>query len=635
VKGKRLGPHVIPRSGRMHTAWRYYAYTRCRAEPRLQPVFKAACRRSSLFYINTFVWIKEPRALASTIPFATWDFQDELITMLVKKLRESANDPEPGKVYDVLTEKSRDMGVTWTHLAVLDWCWRFWAGTQFLCISEKEDKVDRIGDQSALLPKLDFIEERVPAFLQVRGTRHDQYHGRRHLVVYNPQNGAAITGESANADAGRSGRYLGVLRDEEAAAPFGTEITNALNATTRCQMRVSTPRGASGSFYEARRHAEPGGIEVVTLHWSRHPLFARGLYEWDGKDIRVLDGAWHAAYTRKFGRPYPFRRQPTFSDPGAPWEHLRSPWFDAEVERSKETVKGISQERQISYLGSGSPFFNPVRLGETRRKYARTPPWRGELPALLGRDLPDADVRAERCACWFDVIGGKPPQKTTYSVACDIGTGTGVSDSAVSVGDDRLKTKVFEFYSNGILPEQLAEVVKAICEFFTTPEGVPFHAWDAGGPGQPYGTRFCQVAPTIPVYWHHQAGSQKRARLPGVQFAGMAGRPKLELFTSFRSALFGGWFITPSTTSYEQAAEYVFSDRGLPEHVAAARTDAPEGRGEQHGDVLVSDVVLHEAMQNRPQPRPAKPEVPVGCLAWRKQQAAAAAQAEAAWCGWN
>jgi len=632
-----LGPHLIPRKGKMHLAWRYFVYNRCRQEPRYQPVFKAACRRSALFYVNTFAWVLEPRKVPSTLPMATWDFQDDLIKKIVTKIRESASDPEPGKVYDLIIEKSRTMAVTWTCLAVFDWFWRFFPNCNFLAISEKETKVDRIGDMSALFPKLDFIEERLPSFLQVRGTRHDQYHGRRHLVVYNMANGSSITGESANADAGRSGRYLSVLRDEEGAAPWGEKITEALIPATRCQLRVSTARGTGNSFYAARKAAlaSQGGVEVVTLHWSKHPEYSRGLYEWDGRDIRVLDGQWHAVYSGHKNRKYPFRREPTFADPGAPWEYLRSPWFDAECERAKENPRSISQELQISYLGSGSPFFSAVKLAELRKKYARRPSFVGYLEDLLGEPVVDADVRPDRTLCWFQVIGKRPPQKTTYTLACDIGTGTGVSDSSISVGDDRLKTKVFEFYSNGILPEQFAVVVSQVARFFTTAEGKPFVAWDAGGPGQSFGARFLQVEPTASVYWHRTAGTDKRARLPGVHFAGMAGKPKLDLFTAFRTALFGTWYNTPSNTLYEQASEYVYSDRGLPEHVAAIKTEEAEGRGEQHGDVVCSEVVLHEAMQHRPQPVPVQATVPFGSLAWRRQEAITAAKAENAWCGWS
>ena len=157
-----LGVHNIPKQGAMHLAWRYWVYTRAHDEPAIRPVFRQACARSCLFYLNTFVWIKEPRKIQSTLPFATFDFQDDMVNALVDRIRRSATETEPGKVYDVLTEKSRGMGVTWTCLAVFDWFWRFHQGCEFLCISEKEDKVDRAGDLAPLFQKLDFVEERVP-----------------------------------------------------------------------------------------------------------------------------------------------------------------------------------------------------------------------------------------------------------------------------------------------------------------------------------------------------------------------------------------------------------------------------------------------------------------------------------------
>jgi len=613
----KLSYSDVPKTHKGQLLWRYFMVMQTH-DKRRRKAIENACRRSVLFHINTFIWINEPRKHPNCVPFNTYEYQDDMISTFVDNVRKAATTEFDDEIYDMLVEKSRTMGVTWAALAPIDWFWRFHPRSMFLLISKKEDDVDKRGDMRALMSKLDYIEEHMPNAFRVRGRMHNQHHGRSHLLIYNLYNNASITGESANANAGRSGRYLGVLRDEEAFAEHGDKITAACTETTLVQLRVSTPNGTANSFYRARKD---NLVKVFSFHWSIHPLYSKGLYEYKDGVVNIKDQKWHDDYHKEREKYYVCQHEPTCADPGTAWQWKRSPWFDQRCKRYGTNPKDISQELQISYHGTGSPYFQIHKLTKVRERHAVDPVWQGELADIIPVDIIDGDARENRCKAWVDILGGSAPQTTTYTMGCDIGTGTGSSDTAITVVDDSSRRKVFEFFSNGILPEEFAEkVVAPIYKAFVTALGVPFISWDQGGPGIPFGAKILSLGSMQVYYYRHrdQRGS-KVERRPGLPAGGNC---KSIAFERFRTALFGGYYITPSKETYLQATEYVYPDAsaGAPYHVASKETNESSGRGEQHGDVLVSEVVACIALEERPAPQPLKQKVRPGSLAWRQAQ---------------
>ena len=624
-----LSHENIPKRHALHLAWRAFVAGEMASER--APALVNAAKRNCLFHLNAFCWVYEPRTNPAVLPLNTYEFQDRVASDLVTRTLRSLDMGIVDENFTVVIEKSRTMGVTWICTAVADWFWRFHERVSMLVISKKEDDVDKRGDIKAVMPRFDFIEEHMPVCMQIRGNRHDQYHGRAHLLIYNPRTKSAITGESSNPNAGRGGRYTFVLRDEEASAENGEQISGSLNQTTRCVWRVSTPNGVNNSFFRARRNPS---FKIHTLHWTEHPIYRRGLYEWDGRELKVRDQKWHDAYQKKHHRPYPFQLRDTSADPGTPWNTFRSPWFDT-YEAAAESRKEIAQEVQISYLGSGSPWFDPARLGRAKNTNTRAPLWKGDIQDL-GFDVLDADVRPHRAKSWFQIIGKRPPQNTTYTIAIDISTGTGASDSVIAVGDDTTKEKVFTWKTNGVLPEALAMVTRDIYQWFTTPMGKPFLAWDAGGPGMPFGARILQLG-NMQVYYHKADDERKSktAKRPGVHLSGFAARLKIRLFTDIRAAIFGGWYNSPDEEFYAQASEYVYGgDRGIPTHERSSLIDDPSAKGEQHGDIAIAEIILYHAQQLRPAPEPLERSVPRYSYAWRLQQAEAREKAATATAGY-
>lgn len=619
----------VPKTRRLNLLWRSWLLRQLADKDRRR-VIRESCRQGVLFYVNSFVWIDEPRSYPNCLPFVTYRFQDRLLLKVMRNMLDSTVGGGRG-IYDVIVEKSRTMGVTWTILVLLDWFWRFGRSVRFGAISRKEDYVDNPGDLDALFPKLDYLEERLPKCLQVRGAQHDQFHGRTRLHITNPRTQGQISGESSNEHAGRGGRKLAIFRDEEASAENGDLISRSCSQTTRCQIRVSTPNGLGNSFHSARTQAK---IDVITLHWSEHPVYSQGLYSIEGGKVRILDHAWHKAHPK-----YEFRQEPTYADPGTKWEFLRSPWFDNECARADSTMD-IAQELQISYLGSGAPFFRQDKLAKVRheRQSPPTKTWPGigeAIPASLTYAEHDTDPRRDKVKSWAEFnSAGLPPQNTTYSLGVDIAAGTGSSDTVISVGDDTTKRKVFEYRSNGITPETAAGITHAIYTRFSTPCGKAFLAWDAGGHGQTYGKRIMNMGSMLVFYYQPEDERKGRElKRPGYP---QNRDLKNALLTEYRRDMFAGHYLTHSKDEYDQCEQFVFDGRGGVTHQKAAGNNDPSAIGDQHGDTATSGAILALAMRRRPAPTPVKPKIPVGSFAWRKEQRAlATANARETWAKWG
>lgn len=169
-----------------------------------------------LFFFNTFLWTHDTRKTPADLPFITYKYEDEFIAFINGHIQE-------GK--DCFTEKSRDMGVSWSALGVIFWHWMFHPGFLALLGSKKEDDVDRSGDMRSLFEKLRYFLKEMPTWLRPFGFNWKQHSMFMRLI--NPMYNNSITGESANRDFGRAGRYKMVLLDEFAAMEYADEAWTA------------------------------------------------------------------------------------------------------------------------------------------------------------------------------------------------------------------------------------------------------------------------------------------------------------------------------------------------------------------------------------------------------------------------
>ena len=218
---------------------------------------KELSKRDPKYFIDMFAWTFDPRAEGNVRhrPFILYPFQRDEIDKIEQHFRD-------GK--DMLTEKSRDMGVSWLYAAWLFHKWLFEKDFTALIGSRKEDLVDNRQTDS-LFGKLDYLIRFCPKWILPAGfelTKH-----RLALKLINPENGNTILGESANPDFSRGGRYSVILFDEFAFWDWADRAWSAAGDASKVKFPVSTPNGSN--FFKFLRFS--GKIDVSTINWKLHP----------------------------------------------------------------------------------------------------------------------------------------------------------------------------------------------------------------------------------------------------------------------------------------------------------------------------------------------------------------------------
>lgn len=244
------------------------------------------CREDINFWVDYFSWGYDPRK-KSYIPFVLYPFQREVLYKLVEHI-------DQGK--DLLVEKSRDMGMTYLVCFAFQWFWQFHKGFAFHIGSAKQDKVDILGDKSSIMEKIRCNIRMQPQFL-LPSREYKLSDNTAFLKIFNPTFNSQITGESANPEFSRSGRYSAVLFDEFAFWQNDYEAWSAASDSTPCRLAISTPYGKSNQFAIERFS---GRIPVVKVHWTQHPEKTEEWYanECERRDEDVIARELDISYTK-------------------------------------------------------------------------------------------------------------------------------------------------------------------------------------------------------------------------------------------------------------------------------------------------------------------------------------------------
>lgn len=178
-----------------------------------------------------------------------------------------------------VTEKSRDMGVSWLAMA-LSCC---------LCIlypemaigfgSRKEEYVDKAGFPRSLFFKGRLFMDNLPVEFSGGWSRKTDAHMRLSF----PATGSVITGESGDS-IGRGDRTGLFFTDEDAQIEHPDTVDAALSATTDCRIRVSSANGTANSFY-LKRQQYHSTDQLFTLHWRDNPLKSQEWYDTKSAEV--------------------------------------------------------------------------------------------------------------------------------------------------------------------------------------------------------------------------------------------------------------------------------------------------------------------------------------------------------------
>lgn len=210
------------------------------------------------------------RQLPAMVPFLLFPKQREWVDWVIDHWQNR----KPG-----LTEKSRDMGISWLSVALASSIGLHYEGATIGFGSRKEEYVDKLGQPKSLFYKARLFVQMLPP--EFRPGWDLKVHAP-HMRISFPNTGSVITGEAGDG-IGRGDRASIYFVDESAHLERPHLVEASLSATTNCRQDISTPMGMANPFAQ-KRHG--GKIDVFTFHWRDDP---RKDDAWYAKQLNDLD----------------------------------------------------------------------------------------------------------------------------------------------------------------------------------------------------------------------------------------------------------------------------------------------------------------------------------------------------------
>lgn len=195
------------------------------------------------------------RGLPASIPFVLFPMQRDWVLWAMERWRAQ----ESG-----LTEKSRDVGMSWLAMALSCTLCLFHRGLTIGWGSRKEELLDRSGDPGSIFYKGRMFMEHLP--IEFRGGWDLGKHSA-HMRMQFPETQCAITAEAGD-NIGRGGRTSIYFIDEAAYLERPQLVEASLSATTNCRIDISSVNGMANAFATKRFS---GKIPVFTAHWRADP----------------------------------------------------------------------------------------------------------------------------------------------------------------------------------------------------------------------------------------------------------------------------------------------------------------------------------------------------------------------------
>jgi hypothetical protein len=215
-------------------------------EERVKEIIK--CGQDPIHFINTYVKIQHPTR--GTIPFETYDFQDDVLKAL-----------EEHRLNIVL--KSRQLGLSTIAAAYATWLAIFHKDKNILIIATKKDTATN------MIKKIKVMIKSLPEWLLMPTYEETQTSLRF-------SNGSEIKSIPTSPDAGRSEALSFLIIDEAAFIRDFEEIWTGLYPTISTGGRaliLSTPNGVGGVYYRLWTEGEAGQnqFNTIRLPWFVHP----------------------------------------------------------------------------------------------------------------------------------------------------------------------------------------------------------------------------------------------------------------------------------------------------------------------------------------------------------------------------
>lgn len=649
----------IPKDPAKNRRWRISVWKEALESRRCRDYVKRACKEDTLFYFNGFLFTFDPRLPdgEKVLPFITFPSQDRAILEI-----EEAIDNR----HDLVSYKSRDVGVSWICLGVFEKKWHFERDNTFFCLSRNEDAVDGSGNEDALFTKIDRIHRYLPQWLMPKGWNPQKH--RIDLTFINPELDSTISGGATVAAAAVGGRRTAILLDEFSRVDKGNEINLGTADVTDCRIFNFTAYGKGNEAWELLQNPR---VKKLCLHWSADPRKNRKMYRWDGNYQKYR---YYRYDESKEPEPLPWAplvltslvecgphqygtedadtknyRSDNGYPKGRPFEPipdgvLRSPAYDIEdTRRGNRRYMAINWD--IDFEGSDDRVFDVKLLVELVREFASDPFWEGEVVVdEAAGELVEFRTRRGgplRLWCPFERLipldderftAEFPRSETGFGVGCDISRGKGATPSCASFGRIDDGEKVAEYVTPHEKPEVFAAKVVALSKLFRSFGGSKaFLAWEKLGPGEDFAKTVMDLGYSNVYYDGVEFGEEvSKGRKPGWT----PNRTSIRtLLSEYEMALRQRRFKNRSKVSIEECERFVETPQGIKYRgsrgansrwVASDEKD-DSGATENHGDRVVADALCQRAIRtvggvgagDLARPKEVPPEEVPGTLAWR------------------
>jgi hypothetical protein len=597
-----------------------------------QRLIRKMCAEDLLFFVNTFVYQYNPRAVSGVDenPYSPWVGHEEYEPFITYPFQEWAMTyGKPGqhdshgllwaieKQCDHLTEKSRDMGVSWYHLIAFAWLWLFHGGKSLGVISRDEDAVDKVDDPDSLFWKIDFILQNLPHWLLPKGFSWRKH--RKSMFLKNPENGSTIVGEASTSKAFSGGRKTTIFIDELSKIREARDLLGHTADVASCRLMCGTHTGLDSMFYEV---ANDRHTAKTVLHWTLHPLKAKGLYEYDKQSNRIV------VHDKSYEYPTDFNFVYEWKPNGGPCPGLRSPWYDAECIRRQGIQGAVARDLDINPKGATSQFFDPGTIRELVRRYSCPPVWEGELDYDTKTGRPNANCpliakAGGRIKMWAHPVGYGGVKPGRYGAGVDMSYGTWATPSCFSLGNADTGDKILEVRdpSPDGAPDQFAPFVVALCWLFKTVDGHGAQlAWENEGPGTTFGKRVLDLGYRN-VYWRHDElkSISKITSHAGWQ-PSMANRRLL--LSTYARCLASHQVVNYSEDALLSTLDFKITEKTIEHGRRKVKGTDPSGAGENHGDVVIADALMTKMIKEmglKPKEEEPQPQQFMS-LEWRRKR---------------
>lgn len=567
------------------------------------------CQKDILFFMDSFAWCIEPRpepGLPALRPLISWPSQRVLFEALQTH----------GGHCDVVVVKSRGEGASWAVLwEIVRRFVLFEDDPQALgLISRTLDLADSASDPSSLGQKVDFALSQLPVWLlggrvgraYADGcaiVRNLSRHTWNRKLRSNPGLESSITAYAPGPDLLAGARLTMTLIDELARFRSGSGdlAMSASEAATNSRIVVSTVSGDNNAFY--RCLSELSAAVMVTMDWKNNPTRNADLFTIDYTHHKLRDSVTGQPLTTDYAKDFFITSYPVLVRRGYPVtdkKKIWSPWYVSRALRPRMSPRSMAAEYDMSVEGTSQRFFDESLINEllkTTRKAVTTvhPVLKYDTmqPAIDKLEVvPEGELRM-----WTRLIRKGLPVPGKYAFGIDVASGRGgtySSNSVISIGDAALGSKIGEFVSPTITPENLADMAVALAQYFVDEKGHPAYiVVEANGPGGAFVDRMIEL--NFGNYYRSLPRTKlggKRAKVPGWVSSNQS---KFELLSRYRFALAEGNFSNPSEIALRETLQYQHQSGDKIVFLPAVGLDKDNyaAHGKNHGDRVIADALCN------------------------------------------